>query len=422
MISRAGRKIVVVEASDFPIGIGVDEARRRVVEVCAAHALAEEVIPLDSALGRVLAGDVPAPFDVPGFVNSAMDGFAVRAIDLPAEGEKVFHLAGQIFAGGAGAPDVAAGACVRITTGAPLPRGADTVVMKENTRSEGDHVTIHAGTGAGANVRPAGEDYRAGDMGLRSGTTLMPAQLGVLASFGMLTVRVSRRPRAVLLTTGDELIAPGLPLAFGQIHDSNRYSLGALLESHGATLLRHERVRDDPEILRDALRRAGADADIVISSGGVSVGEADYLPKLIGDVGEVHFWKVRIKPGMPFLFGEVGGARMFALPGNPVSGIAIFLTLVRPALAALSGATAQASKLRARLMQAIDKRHARTEFQRAQLSCDEEGRLQLRVFPKQGSGMLRGVAEGNALAVLPEGIREFSAGESVEVLPLPGFI
>jgi molybdopterin molybdotransferase len=293
--------------------------------------------------------------------------------------------------------------------------------MKENTRTEGDRVTIEAGTGAGANVRPAGEDYRAGDIALRRGATLMPAQLGVLASFGLARVQVCRRPRAVLLTTGDELIAPGLPLAFGQIHDSNRYSLGALLESHGATLLRHERVPDDPSVLRDALLRAGADADIVVSSGGVSAGEADYLPRLIADVGRVHFWKVRIKPGMPFLFGEVGAAQVFALPGNPVSGIAIFLTLVRPALAAMSGATAQTARLRARLKQPIDKRHARTEFQRAQLSCDDEGRLQVRVFPKQGSGMLRGVAEGNALAVLPEGIREFKAGEVVDVLPLPGF-
>jgi molybdopterin molybdotransferase len=229
-------------------------------------------------------------------------------------------------------------------------------------------------------VRPAGEDYCVGDIGLRRGTTLMPAQLGVLASFGLARVQVRRRPRAVLLTTGDELVAPGLPLAFGQIHDSNRYSLGALLESHGAKLLRHERVRDDPRILRDALLRAGADADIVVSSGGVSAGEADYLPDLIADVGRVHFWKVRIKPGMPFLFGEVGAAQVFALPGNPVSGIAIFLTLVRPALAAMSGATAPTAKLRARLTQAIDKRHARTEFQRAQLSCDDEGSLRFACF------------------------------------------
>jgi molybdopterin molybdotransferase len=422
MIFRAGRKIAAVDRGpDFPIGISVDEAQRRVVEVCAAHASGKEEISLDSALGRVLAEDASAPFDVPGFVNSAMDGFAVRGIDLPNDSGKVFHLAGEIFAGGASVPEVSAGTCVRITTGAPLPRGADTVVMKENTRTEGDRVTIDAGTGAGANVRPAGEDYRAGDIALRRGTTLLPAQLGVLASFGLARVQVCRRPRAVLLTTGDELIAPGLPLAFGQIHDSNRYSLGALLESHGATLLRHERVPDDPSVLRDALLRAGADADIVVSSGGVSAGEADYLPRLIADVGRVHFWKVRIKPGMPFLFGEVGAAQVFALPGNPVSGIAIFLTLVRPALAAMSGATAQTARLRARLKQPIDKRHARTEFQRAQLSCDDEGRLQVRVFPKQGSGMLRGVAEGNALAVLPEGIREFKAGEVVDVLPLPGF-
>jgi molybdopterin molybdotransferase len=421
MISAGGRKITVTEVADFPIGISVDEARRRIIEVCTSCALGVEEVALESALRRVLAVDVSAPFDVPGFVNSAMDGFAVRAIDLPADDEKDFQLGGEIFAGGTSTPQVGAGICVRITTGAPLPPGADTVVMKENTRSDGNRVTIQAGTHAGANVRPAGEDYRRGDVALRRGTVLMPAQLGVLASFGSASASVSRRPRAVLLTTGDELVAPGAPLGFGQIHDSNRYSLGALLDQYGTTLLRHERVRDDPQLLRAALLRAGADADIVVSSGGVSAGEADYLPKLIAEVGKVHFWKVRIKPGMPFLFGQVGAAQMFALPGNPVSGIAIFLTLLRPAIAALSGTSGQAMSLRACLTQAIDKRHARTEFQRAHLACDAQGRLQVSVFRKQGSGMLRGVAEGNALAVLPEGIREFKAGEVVDVLPLPGF-
>ena len=411
----------MADSIDVPSHISVEDARRRIVELCAPRALGAEDVVLEKALGRVLARNISALFDVPGFINSAMDGFAVRATDLSDQGETVLSLRGQIFAGGDEAPDVAPGTCIRITTGAPLPHGADTVVMKENTRKQGDTVSIQAGAAAGANVRPAGEDYRRGDLALPRGTRLAPAHVGVLASFGMTHAPVARRPRAVLVTTGDEIIAPGLPLGFGQIHDSNRYSIGALLEQHGVVLLRHERVRDDPDLLREALVRAGNDADIVVSSGGVSAGEADYLPKLIDGCGRVHFWKVRIKPGMPFLCGEVGASLVFALPGNPVSGIAIFLALLRPGLDALTAATTRTTSLRARLAQPIDKRHARTEFQRALLSCDEEGRLHASAFPRQGSGMLRGVAEADALIVLPEGPRVFAAGDVVDVLPLPGF-
>ena len=411
----------MAEAVSFATGIGVDEARRRIVEICSARRLGDERVALETGLGRILAADMRAPFAVPGFANSAMDGFAVRGADLPAAGEKAFRLLGEILAGGTPPPAVDPGGCVRITTGAPLPHGADTVVMKENTRVAGASIMIAAGTPAGANVRPAGEDYAAGDLALRTGCTLTAAALGALASFGQVSVTVSRRPSAVLLTTGDELVAPGAPLGFGQIHDSNHYSLGGLLAQHDVLLLRHERVRDDPVALRDAIARAGADADLVISSGGVSAGEADFMPPLVAELGKVHFWKVRIKPGMPFLFGEVGGALLFALPGNPVSGIAIFLTFLRPGIDALRGATGSSTSLRARLAAPVSKRHARAEFQRARLGCDSQGRLEATAFPRQGSGMLRGIAEADALVVLPEGTREFAAGDVVEVMPLPGW-
>lgn len=404
-----------------PTLIAVEEARRRIVEVCSKRPVASEAVALAAAAGRVLAADVVAPFDVPGFANSAMDGFALRGEDLRGDGPTRLALAGQILAGGREIPRIASGTCVRITTGAPLPQDADTVVMKEHAAVEGEVVAIEPGAVPGMNVRPAGEDYRRGDLALPRGTRLAPAHIGALASFGMTDVAVSRRPRAVLITTGDELVAPGNALGFGQIHDSNRYSLGGLLEQHGVELLRHERVRDEPARLREALVRAGREADIVVSSGGVSAGEADYLPALIAEAGRVHFWKVRIKPGMPFLFGAVGGAHVFALPGNPVSGIAIFLTLLRPGLDAMSGASDNTLALRARLTHAIDKRHARAEFQRARLACDAEGVLRATAFPRQGSGMLRGVVEANALIVLPEGSRAFAAGDVVEALALPGF-
>jgi molybdopterin molybdotransferase len=411
-----------VNEASFPTGLSIDEARARTVEIGAKRALPGEKVMLEAAVGRILRDEIHAPQDVPAFVNSAMDGFAVRAADLPVSGEKTFRLIGQILAGGERAPDVATDTCVRITTGAPLPRGADTVVMKENTRADAARIAIAAGTSAGANIRPAGEDYRAGDLALTRGTRLTPASVGVLASFGMADVSVSRRPRAVLFTTGDELTPPGEPLGFGGIYDSNRFSLGSLLLYHGVELLRHERLRDDPAQLREALLRAGEDADIIVSSGGVSAGEADFLPRLLAEIGDVFFWKVRMRPGMPFLFGQVGRALMFALPGNPVSGIATFLNLVKPALEAMSGAMVPRTTLRARLRHSIYKRHPRTEFQRAHVECDAAGTLWVTALQNQGSGMLRGVAEADALIVLAESEQEFSVGDIVELLPLPGWI
>ncbi|MBN8888158.1 MAG: molybdopterin molybdotransferase MoeA [Rudaea sp.] len=409
------------ESPAFQTGLSLAEAQARIVQIAANYTLPSEPVALESALGRILAEDVNAPFDVPGFANSAMDGYALRAADLEPDAETKLRLVGTILAGGSDVPHVNRGTCVRITTGAPLPQGADTVVMKENTRAEGDVIAIAPGTQPGANLRPAGEDYRAGDRALASGAVLGPAQIGVLASFGLTHVAVARKPRVVLLTTGDELVPPGRPLAYGRVHDSNRYSLGALLEQHGADLIRHERLRDDPPALRDALVRAGGEADLVVTSGGVSAGEADYLPTLLAEVGDVHLWKVRIKPGMPFLFGRAGRALVFSLPGNPVSGIATFLAFVRPALDALTRRAGRGPGVYARLTQPVHKTHSRTEFLRAALVCDASGTLHATPLAKQGSGQLRGVAEADALIVLPEAAQEYAAGTIVEALPLPGW-
>ena len=410
------------EAPAFPTGLSLAEAQARIVEIAANYTVPAESVALESALGRVLAEDVAAPFDVPGFVNSAMDGYALRAADLHAQAPARLRLRGAILAGGAEGPRVEPGGCVRITTGAPLPRGADAVVMKENTRVEGDTIVIVAATEAGANVRPAGEDYRAGDRALNAGTVLTPARVGVLASFGLTRVAVARRPQAVLLTTGDELVAPGTPLGYGQIHDSNRYSLGALLAQNGVELLRHERLRDDPASLSEALARAGGEADLIVTSGGVSAGEADYLPRLLAEIGRVHLWKVRIKPGMPFLFGSCGRALVFSLPGNPVSGVATFLAFVRAALDAMTSRRAASANLRARLAEAVHKTHTRAEFLRAALVCDASGALHATPLRKQGSGQLRGVAEADALIVLPEAAGEYPVGTVVDVIPLPGWV
>lgn len=411
----------MAERPAFPIGLSLAEARARLRAVASQRALPRERVCLDAAYGRILAEDLAAPCDVPGFARSAMDGFAVRGADLPARGEKPFRLLGEILAGAAGGPAVAAGGCVRVTTGAMLPDGADTVVLKENVREEGDIIHIGGGSAVGANVRPAGDDYRAGDPALARGTRLGPAQVAVLAGFGLRDVEVAVRPRALLLTTGDELREPGMPLGTGQIYDSNRYSLTGLLRRHGVASLEHVRVRDDAATLRETLQRAGGQADVIVSSGGVSVGEADLLPDMLASLGEVFFWKVRVRPGMPFLFGRVGTALVFALPGNPVSAIATFLALVRPALDALAGADLPDRMLHARLTSPLSKQHTRAELVRARLTTDTQGVLRVHPHARQGSGMLRGVAEADALILLAEDASEFAAGDTVEVIPLPGW-
>jgi molybdopterin molybdotransferase len=407
--------------ADFATRLSVAQAQQRVLELCASRTLPAEAVELESALGRVLVADFVAPHDQPPFANSAMDGFALRGVDLPQGGERGLRLVGEVLAGATSAPDCGPGECVRITTGAPLPHGADTVVIKENVRTDGDDIVVAAGEVAGANVRPAGEDYRAGEIALRAGDYLTPARLGVLASLGQSRANVARRPRVALFVTGDELVPPAQPLDFGQIHDSNRYSLGAMLRQSGIEpgLVAH--LRDDPAALRQALQAAGEQCDVVISSGGVSAGEADFLPGLVAEMGKVHFWKVRMKPGMPMLCGEIGSALVFALPGNPVSTIATFLALVRPALAALQGAVGTASRSwRARLASPLAKKHERAEFLRAGLEWRDDGGLWATPLRKQGSGMLRGVAEADALIFVPEEARELDAGAVVEVLPLPG--
>jgi len=405
---------------EFPTHLSVDEARRRVQDLCAPRRLPAEPVELEGALGRVLAHDVVAPFDLPPFANSAMDGYALRGDELPAQGERRFRMIGCVLAGAVEAPPVGAGECVRITTGAPLPPGADTVVIKENVRADGDAAMVAAGESAGSNVRPAGEDYRRGDLALRAGDVLTPARLGVLASCGHARAHVARRPRVALFVTGDELVPPEQPLGFGQIHDSNRYSLGGLLRSIGIEPVSAAHLRDDPAALRDALREAGERCDVVVSSGGVSAGEADFLPRLVAELGRVHFWKVRMKPGMPVLCGEIGNALVFALPGNPVSTIATFLALVQPALSALQGAAAvDAKRWKARLAASLTKKHDRLEFLRARIESRDDGALWATPLRKQGSGMLRGVAEADALIVVAESSRELEAGAVVEVLPLP---
>ena len=408
--------------ADFPTRLSVDEARARVVALAAARRLPAESVVLEHALGRILASDLVVPLDVPPFANSAMDGYALRGADLAGDGEQRLRIAARILAGDRGEHALAAGECASIMTGAPLPAGADTVVIKENVRVDDGCIVVATRTPTGANVRPAGEDFRRGDIGAHAGTALDAARLAVLAACGQARASVARRPRVALFVTGDELVPPTQALAHGQIHDSNRYSLGGMLRELGIEPDPVAHLRDDPDALREALLDAATRCDVVVSSGGVSAGDADYLPQLVAGLGEVHFWKVRMKPGMPVLCGRIGTALVLALPGNPVSTMVTFELLVRPALLALQGAaSAPPDRCSARLDRDLVKRHDRAEFLRGRVEWRDNGVCWIAPLPQQGSGMLRGIAEADALIALPEGARSFARGDVVTFLPLPGF-
>lgn len=403
--------------SEYPTRIGLEQALQIVAARATRHRLPTETVRLADAHGRVLAEDVRAPHPLPPFANSAMDGFALRGADLPARGEGKFMLTGDVFAGATSAPDIGEGQCVRITTGAPIPLGADTVVIKENVVTDGDRVTVKAGEKAGANVRAAGEDYAEGDLAIPAGTPLGAAQVAVLAALGVEHVAARRAPRLAVIATGNELVPPGQSLGFGQIHESNAVMLAALASESGAQAVMQRCMRDDPEALRDALLEAAAEADLVITSGGVSAGEADHLPGVMGGIGEIRFHRVRLKPGMPTLFGEIGACLYFGLPGNPVASAVTYRVFVAFALRAMAGVTAVPKPGRARLDAPLHKRHARAEFARCSLRLDDEGVQWATLHAKQGSGMLRGLAETDALALLPEDAREFAAGDIVTLWP-----
>lgn len=401
----------------YPTRIGLEQALQIVASRATQRRLPEETVSLVDARGRILASDVRAPHPLPPFANSAMDGFALRGADLPLQGQRSFALVGEVFAGAVSAPELGEGQCARITTGAPLPAGADTVVIKENVAVDGGQVVVEAGARAGGNVRAAGEDYAKGDLAFAAGTPLGAAQLAVLAALGIDCVLVRRPPRIAVIATGDELVAPGQPLGFGQIHESNALMLATLVRDAGAQVVLQRCVRDDPEALRAALLDAAAEADVVITSGGVSAGEADHLPGVVRAIGEIHFHKVRLKPGMPTLFGEIGACLYFGLPGNPVASAVTYRVLVGFALRAMLGVTTVPKPARARLDAPLHKRHARAEFARCSLRVDDAGVQWATLHAKQGSGMLRGIAETDALALLPEGARDYAEGDVVTLWP-----
>lgn len=401
--------------------IAFDEALAIVADVAAAHRLPVEARSLSRAHGHVLARGVAAPIALPPFDNSAMDGFALRSADLAAEGDTVLRLAGEQFAGPSLALAVHAGECVRITTGAPMPAGADAIAIRENVRVEGGHVIVPAGASrAGLHVRRAGEDVRAGDQVLQAGWTLTPSRVALAAALGIDTLEVARRPTVAVFTTGDELVEPGIPLQPGQIYNSNRELLMGLLRADGIEPVAWPTLPDDRGRMASMLRDAASSFDVVVTCGAVSAGEKDHLPGIVREDGHVHFWKVRMKPGMPLLFAQIGEARMLGLPGNPVSVLATWLTLGRALVDGLQGRAEPRPRWQARMATAFAKRNARREFLRGRLLPGADGILLVEPNPADGSHRLAAAARADALLVLPEGERNFEPGDIVEVLPIPG--
>lgn len=403
----------------FPSHIRYTEALAIIARVAELRRMPIERVAIARSHGRVLAGEVVAPMAMPAFDNSAMDGFALRHADLAAGGETMLALRGEQFAGPATGLEVGPGECVRITTGAPLPPGADTVVMKERTVVDGERVRILEPVPPGRNVRRRGEDVLAGDLLALAGEVLGPARVALLAAQGIDTLEVARRPTVAVFSTGDELVEPGMPLAHGQVYNSNRELLMGLLRGEGLEPVAWPTLPDDPAAIESALRHAAEAFDLVLTCGGVSAGEKDLLPALLQRRGRVHFWKVMMRPGMPALLadgGTLGPALFLCLPGNPVSVLATCLAFARPLLDGLQGRAPRKS-WRARLSSPWRKRHERREFLRGRLLAGEDGVLWIQPDPADGSHRMRAAADADALIVMEEGEREYAIGDVVEVVP-----
>jgi len=411
-------------ADDYdPNSMPVEKARE-VIARFLAPVTATERVNVRAALGRVLAEDVISPLNVPAHDNSAMDGYAVRFADLKSDGEVTLKNAGTSFAGVPFKGTVGAGQCVRIMTGGVMPAGTDTIVMQEHAKTEGDMISVGRGHKKNQHLRRAGEDLATGQVALRRGVTLRAADVGLISSLGVGEVTVYRRLRVAFFSTGDELVSIGTQPKEGQIFDSNRYTIHAMLTRLGCEVMDMGVVRDDPALLEKAFKDAAAAADVVITSGGVSVGEADFVKVLLNKLGEVVFWKIAMKPGRPLAYGKIGAAHFFGLPGNPVSVMVTFYQFVRAALLKLAGCdpVPVVPAFKVPCASSLKKAPGRTEFQRGILTQDAAGNWSVRVTGEQGSGILRSMSEANCFIILPTEQGNVTPGTPVEVQVLEGVI
>ena len=396
----------------------------------AERLIAERVVPVDGcetvtlreALGRVLADDIVAPINVPPFDNSAVDGFAVCGDDLGGDGEKRLAIVDRVAAGHAATQAVKAGEAIRIFTGAPMPAGADTVFMQEDCRIEGDHVVVPPGLKPGANRRLAGEDMRAGAVALPAGRRLKVQHVALAAALGLTKIDVRRRVRVALFSTGDEIVEPGAALPHAALYDSNRYLLSGLFSRFGAEITDLGILSDDPKELKHALAAAAADHDLVLTSGGVSAGEADHVKSAIESIGRIVFWRVAIKPGRPVAMGVIpgnrgNGAAFVGLPGNPVAVFVTFVRVVRPLLLRLAGALPEPLvAMPARATFAYKKRSGRREYVRVALRTASDGVIEAVKYEQDGAGVLTSLTETDGLAELGEDVTNVEPGATVGFL------
>ena len=402
----------------------VDEVER-LIAARVSPVTETEKVGLADAHGRVLAADLIAPIDLPPFANSAVDGYAVRHADLAADGETRLRIADRVTAGRAAGPALAAGAAVRIFTGAPMPADADTVFMQEDCRVEDGHVVLPPGLTAGANRRLAGEDVRAGSCAMRAGCRMAPAHVAIAAALGAHALDVRRAVRVALFSTGDEVVEPGARLAAAKLYDANRPLLAGLLRRLGAAVTDLGILADDRAAIAAALAAAAADHDLVLTSGGVSTGEADHVRAAVEQVGSLVFWRVAIKPGRPVAMGVLpapgspGAAAAFVgLPGNPVAAFVTFVRVVRPLLLRLAGAApVPLVALPVEAAFAYRKKKGRREYVRVSLARGADGVVRAEKYPREGAGVLSSLTETDGLAELGEEVTEIAPGATVGFLP-----
>ena len=409
-----------------PLLLPVDEAKKRLAALMPALVETDTVGTIN-AVNRVLAETVISPVNVPAATNSAMDGYAIRQQDIPAKGERALTLIGEAYAGRLYSKPLQAGEAVRVFTGAIMPQGSDTVVIQEHVSTDGTTVTIDSEVQAGRNVRHAGEDLSIGDTVLKAGRQLQAADIGLLASLGIDSVLVTRQLRVAFFSTGDEVQALDKAaeeaLPDGMVYDSNRHTLRCLLQALGVNAIDFGIVRDNYEDTVQALKSASEQADVIVTSGGISAGDADYVTKAFHELGDVSFWKLAMRPGRPLASGRIGEATFFGLPGNPVAVMVTFLAFVQPALKLRMGMTkVEPLSVPAISTHAIKKSPGRTEYQRGVLSMNSDAVLQVELTGKQGAGRLSSMSLANCLIVLPDSVSAVAAGDTVTVWPFDGLL
>ncbi|WP_134646634.1 bifunctional molybdopterin-guanine dinucleotide biosynthesis adaptor protein MobB/molybdopterin molybdotransferase MoeA [Vibrio diabolicus] len=380
-----------------------------------------EACKIENAYGRVLAEHIISPVNVPQYTNSAMDGYSIRSDDIDRDS---YQVVAEVMAGHAYDQPLEVGQAVKIMTGAPTPLNGDTVVMREQASQEGDKVTFNgANIKAGQNVRQAGEDLAIGSDVFTAGTRLASPEMGMVASLGFGEANVFRKLKVAVFSTGDEVQAPGTEQKANSIYDSNRFTIMGMLEKLGCEILDFGILEDNEQLMIEALENASAQADVVMTSGGVSVGDADYIKLALDKLGQIDFWRINMRPGRPLAFGQINNKPFFGLPGNPVAVMVSFINFVEPALRKMQGEQGwKPLKVNAIATENLRSRQGRTEFSRGIYELDDTGRLTVRTTGKQGSGILRSMSEANCLIEISPAIDTVKAGESVTIIPLQGRI